>query len=102
MPRKVKEVTGAARRVGDGVRDGVKDLVAPKDGRASRWDEHREARRGELVEAAVAAIDEHGPTASVAQISTSAGVSRPVLYRYFADKEDLYRAVGAWGAQQVI
>lgn len=102
MARRVKDVTDTAKRVGNGVRDGVKDLVAPEDGRASRWDEHRETRRAELVEAAVAAIDEHGPTASVAQISASAGVSRPVLYRYFADKDDLYRAVGAWGAQQVI
>jgi AcrR family transcriptional regulator len=25
-----------------------------------------------------------------------------VLYRYFSDKDDLYRAVGAWGAQEVI
>src|SRR6476620_9839609 len=67
-----------------------------KDGRDSRWDSHREARRAELVEAAVAAIDEHGPTASIADIAVSAGVSKPVLYRYFSDKDDLYRAVGHW------
>ncbi|MCW2849344.1 MAG: hypothetical protein JWR90_3318 [Marmoricola sp.] len=74
----------------------------PKDGRNSRWDEHRETRRAELVEAAVAAIDEHGPAAGIAEIAASAGVSKPVLYRYFADKDDLYRAVGAWGANAVI
>ncbi len=73
-----------------------------KDGRNSRWDSHRESRRTELVVAAVAAIDEHGPTASVAQIAASAGVSKPVLYRYFSDKDDLYRAVGHWGADQVV
>src|SRR6478672_252717 len=73
-----------------------------KDGRHSRWDDHRESRRTELVVSAVAAIDEHGPTASIAQIAESAGVSKPVLYRYFSDKDDLYRAVGHWGAQQVI
>jgi AcrR family transcriptional regulator len=73
-----------------------------KDGRHSRWDDHRESRRTELVEAAVAAIDEHGPTASIAQIAESAGVSKPVLYRYFSDKDDLYRAVGHWGADQVV
>lgn len=76
--------------------------VAPDDGRSSRWDDHRETRRAELVEAAVAAIDEHGPGANIAQIAGSAGVSKPVLYRYFSDKDDLYRAVGAWGAQQVL
>jgi AcrR family transcriptional regulator len=72
------------------------------DGRSTRWSEHREARRTDLVAAAVAAIDEHGPTASIAQIAASAGVGKPVLYRYFADKDDLYRAVGRWGAEQVM
>ncbi len=72
------------------------------DGRNTRWDQHRADRRAELVEAAVAAIDEHGPAASIAQIAESAGVSKPVLYRYFEDKDDLYRAVGWWGANEVI
>lgn len=72
------------------------------DGRSTRWDSHREARRAELVAAAVAAIDLHGPAASIAEIAASAGVSKPVLYRYFADKDDLYRAVGQWGAEQVV
>jgi AcrR family transcriptional regulator len=71
------------------------------DGRSTRWSDHREARRTELVAAAVAAIDRHGPSASIAEIAESAGVSKPVLYRYFADKDDLYRAVGQWGADQV-
>jgi len=72
------------------------------DGRSTRWSEHRESRRADLVTAAVAAIDEHGPSASIAEIAASAGVSKPVLYRYFADKDDLYRAVGQWGAEQVM
>lgn len=80
----------------------VKDPSPGHDRRSSRWDEHRETRRAELVEAAVAAIDEHGPSASIAQIAASAGVSKPVLYRYFADKDDLYRSVGAWGADAVL
>lgn len=80
----------------------VKDPAGNADGRSTRWDDHRESRRAELVAAAVAAIDEHGPAASIAQIAASAGVSKPVLYRYFTDKDDLYRAVGQWGAQQVL
>jgi AcrR family transcriptional regulator len=72
------------------------------DGRSTRWSEHRESRRTELVAAAVEAIDTHGPSASIAEIAASAGVSKPVLYRYFADKDDLYRAVGQWGAEQVM
>ena len=76
--------------------------VKDPDGRSTRWSEHRESRRAELVAAAVAAIDAHGPSASIAEIAASAGVSKPVLYRYFADKDDLYRAVGRWGAEQVM
>ena len=79
----------------------VKAPPQHSDGRSTRWSEHRESRREELVAAAVAAIDEHGPSASIAEIAASAGVSKPVLYRYFADKDDLYRAVGQWGAEQV-
>ncbi|MET0999402.1 MAG: TetR family transcriptional regulator [Marmoricola sp.] len=84
------------------VKDPASPTPASGDGRHSRWDDHRETRRAELVIAAVAAIDEHGPSASIAEIAASAGVSKPVLYRYFTDKDDLYRAVGAWGAHAVI
>jgi AcrR family transcriptional regulator len=80
----------------------VKDVEPHDDGRSRRWDDHRETRRAELVEAAVAAIDLHGPSASIAQVAESAGVSKPVLYRYFSDKDDLYRSVGLWGAGQVL
>lgn len=72
------------------------------DGRSTRWSEHRESRRAQLVAAAVTAIDANGPSVSIAEIAASAGVSKPVLYRYFADKDDLYRAVGQWGAEQVM
>ncbi|WP_165372453.1 TetR/AcrR family transcriptional regulator [Nocardioides iriomotensis] len=74
----------------------------PRDGRSTRWSAHREARRDELVLAAVAAIDAHGPQAGVGEIAAAAGVSKPVLYRYFADKADLHAAVGTWGAGVVM
>jgi AcrR family transcriptional regulator len=72
------------------------------DGRSTRWSAHREARRAELVEAAVAAIDHLGPLAGVEDIAAAAGVSKPVLYRYFSDKADLHTAVGTWGADLVL
>jgi len=81
---------------------GTPDEGGSVDRRSARWESHREARRAELVDAAVSAIDEHGPTASIADIARTAGVSKPVLYRYFADKDDLYRAVGTWAAGQVL
>jgi AcrR family transcriptional regulator len=79
--------------------------MAPKvkgDGRATRWDTHRDQRRGELVQAAVRAIDQHGPDVTIADIAAEAGVSKPVLYRYFADKDELHAAVGMWGADEVL
>ncbi|HWI42995.1 MAG TPA: TetR/AcrR family transcriptional regulator [Nocardioides sp.] len=74
----------------------------PEDGRATRWDDHRAQRRAAFVEAAVRAIDAVGPDASIADIAAEAGVSKPVLYRYFSDKGELHVAVGAWGAQLVL
>lgn len=83
---------------------GVKKAAAraKDDGRSTRWSAHREARRHELVLAAVAAIDEHGPGAGIDEIAAHAGVSKPVLYRYFTDKADLHAAVGAWGGATVL
>jgi AcrR family transcriptional regulator len=74
----------------------------PGDGRATRWASHRQERRGELVDAAVRAIDRDGPDVSMAAIAVEAGVSKPVLYRYFADKDQLLVAVGQWGADEVL
>ncbi|MEU0314173.1 TetR/AcrR family transcriptional regulator [Nocardioides sp. NPDC006273] len=72
------------------------------DGRSSRWDTHRETRRAELVAAAVRAVDSAGAEVSIADIATEAGVSKPVLYRYFADKAELHGAVGMWAARQIL
>ena len=74
----------------------------PDDGRSTRWSSHREARRAELVEAAVTAIDTHGPLAGLDEIAAVAGVSKPVLYRYFTDKAGIHTAVGQWGAALVM
>lgn len=53
----------------------------------------REERRAVLVRAAAAAIRKHGPDVAMEDIATEAGVSKPILYRYFQDKADLYMAV---------
>lgn len=72
------------------------------DGRSSRWDNHRLQRRTLFVEAAVTTIDRVGPQAGIADIAAEAGVSKPVLYRYFTDKSELHAAVGAWAAQDAM
>lgn len=56
----------------------------------------------ELIEAAVEAIREHGAGVSVAAIAAAAGVTKPVLYRHFADRADLQRAVSERGAQMLL
>lgn len=69
------------------------ESVKSSDGRAVRWQAHRAARRAEFVDAAVRAIEEHGPDVRTEQIAAAAGVPRPRLYRYFDGKADLDRAV---------
>jgi AcrR family transcriptional regulator len=79
-----------------------RDTPARVDGRSARWTEHRVSRREELLDAAVAAIDEHGGEVGMDQIAAAAGTSKPVIYRYFADKNELYRAVGRRVIDQIV
>jgi AcrR family transcriptional regulator len=76
---------------------GVSPVPGPRavvpDGRRSRWTEHRRARREELVGAAVEAVRRAGPDFAVDDVARSAGVSKTVIYRYFADKDELIDAV---------
>ena len=69
-------------------------MNAEPDGRKGRWAGHREQRRAELTEAAIEAIRSLGPEVAMEAIAAHAGVSKPVLYRYFADKSELWLAVG--------
>ncbi|WP_116040510.1 TetR/AcrR family transcriptional regulator [Amycolatopsis palatopharyngis] len=59
------------------------------DGRSTRWDVHKAQRRLEVLDAAVAAIEENGPAVGVKQIADRVGVPRPVVYRHFKDRADL-------------
>lgn len=56
-----------------------------------RWDEHNSTRQAQILEAAVALIEENGPTAevSIQQIAERAGLARSVVYRQFDNREDL-------------
>ncbi|WP_218123700.1 TetR/AcrR family transcriptional regulator [Quadrisphaera sp. DSM 44207] len=65
------------------------------DRRTTRWEQHRRTRRAELVDAALRAITRHGPSVGMDEIAALAGTSKTVLYRHFADKEELYLAVAA-------
>ncbi|MFI6071557.1 TetR/AcrR family transcriptional regulator [Actinoplanes sp. NPDC051343] len=72
------------------------------DGRKGRWAGHREQRRAELTAAAIDAIRRLGPDVGMDAIAAHAGVSKPVLYRYFADKSELWLAVGQEAAGMVL
>ena len=67
------------------------------DGRQSRWNEHNAARRAHILDAAVDLLEEGVPPSDlhVREIAERAGLGRPVVYRHFADRADLDRAVQA-------
>ena len=72
-------------------------LQAPTPSENSRpspaRDAQRATRRAGLVQAAIRAIGRHGPAASMAQMAAEAGVTKPILYRHFADRSDLVAAI---------
>lgn len=84
------------------VTNGIVHQSSREDGRRSRWSAHREQRREVLVEAAVQAVLRYGADADMARVAAVAGVSKPVLYRYFADKAELWLAVGEHVARLVV
>lgn len=67
---------------------------ASTDGRSTRWESHRAARRAELAHAARKAIHHAGPELSMDEIAAAASTSKSMFYRYFTDKTGLQAAVG--------
>jgi AcrR family transcriptional regulator len=65
-----------------------------RDGRRERWEAHRVARRAELIDAVLGAVRERGPGIDMDDVSAVSGVAKPVFYRYFKDKADLFLSVG--------
>ncbi len=69
--------------------------ASDRDRRDSRWDEHRRARREQLIDATLTAISRHGADVGMEEIAAEAGTSKTVLYRHFADRGQLHLAVSA-------
>src|SRR6478752_1587548 len=59
------------------------------DGRRERWVEHRQ----EFVAGALAAVRTHGAATGLDEVAAQVGVSKSVVYRHFADRDDLFGAV---------
>ena len=55
-----------------------------------------------MIEAAVRAIRRRGTAVTMDDIAAEAGVAKPILYRVFRDKADLYRAVGSRVAEELL
>src|SRR3546814_11180371 len=55
--------------------------------------ERRGVRRGELLDAAVEAIRVAGPGATMEQLARAGGVTKPILYRHFRDRDGLITAI---------
>jgi len=59
-----------------------------------KWRRRKEARPGEIVEAALAVFAEKGfAAAKLDDIALRAGISKATLCLYFATKEEIFRAV---------
>lgn len=71
--------------------------VDRSDGRQRRWEEHNRARRDRLLDAAIQLIDEReaGAGLPMVEIAERAGLRRPVIYRYFTDRQELDSAIEA-------
>ena len=80
---------------------GRRESSAVRDRRDSRWDEHRRARREQLVDATMAAVTRHGAGVGMDEIAAAAGTSKTVVYRHFADRSELYVAVCTRVAEQL-
>jgi AcrR family transcriptional regulator len=75
---------------------------APTDARRDRWTAHRAARRAEFVAAALRVLETHGPDLPMDAVAAEAGVTKPVLYRYFSDKAALVQELGELGTRMLI
>jgi AcrR family transcriptional regulator len=60
------------------------------------------ARREELIAAVMAVVSEHGAGVGMDDISHASGIAKPVFYRYFTDKADLFLEVGRTVAETVV
>ena len=68
---------------------GTPESGTKPDGRRQRWEKHKQNRRTELTDGVMNAVRELGADVGMDEIAGHIGVSKTVLYRYFADKNDL-------------
>jgi len=71
-----------------------------QSGGDARRDEDRLRRRNALLEAAIDAIHAIGPGATMEQLAKAGGVTKPILYRHFGDRDGLIGELAQrWSAE---
>jgi AcrR family transcriptional regulator len=78
---------------------GASASASAGDKRRDRWSAHREQRRSEFLAAALRVLDQQGPELTMDAVAAEAGVTKPVLYRYFSDKTALVAALGEYATE---
>jgi AcrR family transcriptional regulator len=76
----------------------VKEGPSAGDARKDRWRAHRAQRRRDFVDAALRVLEAQGPDLLMDAVAAEAGVTKPVLYRYFSDKAELVEALAERGS----
>jgi AcrR family transcriptional regulator len=61
--------------------------------RLARRAESLERKRQRLLEAAIGVVRREGPAVSMSEIAHEAGVTKPIVYRAFGDREGLTKAI---------
>lgn len=64
-----------------------------RNGREDRREAQRAARRSGLLDAAIEEIRATGPGATMEQLAKAGGVTKPILYRHFGDRDGLIDAI---------
>lgn len=82
------------RAAASGARRSVTSVpVTRDDQRVARRDLQRGERRAQLLDAAIEAIRDLGAAATMEQLARRGGVTKPILYRHFGDREGLVGAI---------
>jgi AcrR family transcriptional regulator len=76
--------------------------AASRRTKEQKRNERRDERRLELLDAAVAAVREQGPAVSMERLAAAGGVTKPILYRHFRDRDGLVSAIAERFATELL
>ena len=69
------------------------EVATSRINRRALRDDTREQRREQLLQAAIDEIRASGPGATMEQLAKSGGVTKPILYRHFGDRDGLIATI---------